>query len=48
MMKILQQLVLPVFAATRMAATTRRRRDAKVQTGSICISHGDKLAEKKP
>jgi hypothetical protein len=27
--------------------TPRRRREADVQTGPICISHGDKLAEKE-
>jgi hypothetical protein len=26
----------------------RPRRGTEVQTGPICISHGDKLAEKKP
>jgi hypothetical protein len=31
-----------------MAVTPRRRREPEVQTGPICISHGDKLAEKKP
>jgi hypothetical protein len=31
----------------RAAATPRHRRGAEVQTGPICISHGDKMAEKK-
>jgi hypothetical protein len=27
--------------------TPRHRREAEVQTGPICISHGDKIVEKK-
>jgi hypothetical protein len=32
----------------RAAATLRRRRGAKVQTGPICTSHVEKWGEKKP